>query len=227
MSRRITGEGRLVVMHAGAQARRLGHGFLGCEHLLFGLASVDSEAGTVLRARGITPQRYEEEFVNLVGPHRSPPGSPATDPFDREALASIGIDVDAVRERIEAVFGAGALTRTHAHLARRRFGRPRRAGHLPLTRRANKCLGRAQRHERVGHSRHLVAEEIALALLTTNRGLVPPRILSALGTSAPRPPCRNPPPIPTRALTHSRPVVNPGDMMTASFKPAGSVRCPV
>jgi hypothetical protein len=188
MSRRITGEGRLVVMLAGEQARRLGHGFLGCEHLLYGLASVDSEAGTVLRARGITPQRYEEEFVNLVGLHRSAAGGAGADPFDREALASIGIDMDAVRERIEAAFGPGALTRTDNHGARHCFGRPRRAGipsgHLPLTRRAKKCLGRALRHEGVRHSRHLVPEEIALALLTTNRGLVP-RILSALGTPAP------------------------------------------
>jgi ATP-dependent Clp protease ATP-binding subunit ClpA len=187
MPRRITGEGRLVVTLAGEQARRLGHGFLGCEHLLYGLASVDSEAGTVLRARGITPQRYEEEFVNLVGLHRSSAGGAATDPFDREALAAIGIDMDAVRERVEAVFGSGALTRTDNHRARRRFGRPRRAwipsGHLPLTRRAKKCLGRALRHEQVRHSRHLVPDEIALALLATNRGVVP-RILSALGTSA-------------------------------------------
>jgi ATP-dependent Clp protease ATP-binding subunit ClpA len=187
MSRRITGDGRRVVMLAGEQARRLGHGFLGCEHLLYGLASVDSEAGTVLRARGITPQRYEAEFVNLVGPHRSAAGGTATDPFDREALAAIGIDMEAVRERIEAAFGPGALTRTHAHRVRRRFGRPRRAGipsgHLPLTRRAKKCLGRALRHEQVRHSRELVPEEIALALLATNRGLAP-RILSALGTTA-------------------------------------------
>ncbi len=188
MPPRITGEGRLVVVLAGEQARRLGHGFLGCEHLLYGLASVDSEAGTVLRARGITPQRYEEEFVNLVGPHRSSAGGPGTDPFDREALAAIGIDMDAVRERIEAAFGPGALTRTDNHRARRRFGRPRRAGipsgHLPLTRRAKRCLRRALRHEQVGHGRHLVPEEIALAVLATNRGVVP-RILSGLGTSAP------------------------------------------
>jgi Clp amino terminal domain, pathogenicity island component len=187
MSRRITGEGRLVVMLAGEQARRLGHGFLGCEHLMYGLASVDSAAGTVLRGRGITPQRYEEEFVNLVGPHRSAAGGAVTDPFDREALAAIGIDMDAVRERIEAVFGPGALTRTDNYQVRRRFGRPRRAGipsgHLPLTRRAKKCLVRALRHEQIGHSRHVVPEEIALALLATNRGVVP-RILSALGTSA-------------------------------------------
>ena len=84
MSRRITGEGRLVVTLAGEQARRLGHGFLGCEHLLYGLASVDSEAGTVLRARGITPQRYEEEFVNLVGPHRLP--APAVLPPTRSTV---------------------------------------------------------------------------------------------------------------------------------------------
>jgi Clp amino terminal domain, pathogenicity island component len=189
MSRRVTGEGRLVVMLAGEQARRLGHGFLGCEHLLYGVASVDSEAGMVLRARGITPQRYEEEFVNLVGPHRpAGAGDAATDPFDREALAAIGIDIDAVRERIEATFGPGALTRADNDQARRRFGRSRRAGipsgHLPLTRRAKKCLGRALRNEQIRHSRHLVPEEIALALLTTNRGLVP-RILSALGTCAP------------------------------------------
>ncbi len=188
MSGRVTGEGRLVVTLAGEQARRLGHGFLGCEHLLYGVASVDSDAGTVLRARGITPQRYEQEFVNLIDPHRSTGRQTPVDPFDREALAAIGIDLDVVRERVETAFGPGALTRTDNHRTRRPFGRPRRvgipSGHLPLTRRAKRCLVCAMRSDQERRSRHLTPDEIALALLATKHGLVP-RILAAMGTSAP------------------------------------------
>jgi ATP-dependent Clp protease ATP-binding subunit ClpA len=174
-------------MLAEEQARRLGHDFLGCEHLLYGLARVDSQASTVLRDRGVTPQRYEQQFVTLTGPHGPTGGERAADPLDGDALATIGIDIDVVRERIESVFGPGALTRTRARPARLHLHRPRRprprCGHLPLTRRAKKCLGRALRQEREHRGAYLSAEEIALALLAMNRGLTA-RILSAMGVSA-------------------------------------------
>ena len=67
--------------------------------------------------------------------------------LDREALASVGIDLDVVRARIEAVFGPDALTRPLpavgprrrpawgkgplAGLTRRRRRRARRSGPLP------------------------------------------------------------------------------------------------
>ena len=48
MPERFTGDARQVVVCASEQARRLGHGFIGGEHLLYGLASAGGEVGAVL-----------------------------------------------------------------------------------------------------------------------------------------------------------------------------------
>ena len=175
-------------MCASEQARRLGHGFIGGEHLLYGLACADGEVGAVLRDRGVTPERVESEFVRLIGSaHSSHDGGNGDlfDSLDRDALSTIGIDLDIVRERVEAVFGPGALTadapESHRwHHRRRRHG----SGHLPVTRRAKKCLAHSLHEARAAHTGHLGAEHIALALLAMDEGL-PPRILSAIGASAP------------------------------------------
>jgi len=66
MPERFTGDARQVVVRASEQARRLGHGFIGGEHLLYGLASAGGEVGAVLRERGVTPERVEAEFVRLT-----------------------------------------------------------------------------------------------------------------------------------------------------------------
>ena len=185
MFEHYTGEGRQVVVRAQEQARRLGHGFIGPEHLLYGLACADGQVGMLLRERGVTPERYEAQFVQLVGP-----GHPATrgagfDPLDRDALTAIGIDLDAVRERVEAAFGPGALTAGAPGSHRWRHRRRRdSSGHLPITRRAKKCLAHSLHEAQAAHAGHLGAEHIALALLAMDAGL-PPRILSAVGASAP------------------------------------------
>jgi ATP-dependent Clp protease ATP-binding subunit ClpA len=182
----FTGEGQQVVARAQEQARRLGHGFIGTEHLLYGLACADGQVGMVLRERGVTPERYEAQFVDLVGPGRRPATHGAgPDLLDRDALSAIGIDLDAVRERIEAVFGPGALTAASESSRRWGHGRRRHApGHLPVTRRARKCLAHSLDEARAAHTAQLGAEHIALTLLAMDEGL-PPRILSAIGARAP------------------------------------------
>src|ERR1700748_1555662 len=65
-------------------------------------------AGAFLRDQGVTPERIEAAILRTVGRGQT------ADPLggiDRQALASIGIDVDVVRARIEATFGPDALTR--------------------------------------------------------------------------------------------------------------------
>jgi len=182
----FTDEGRQVVARAQEQARRLGHGFMGTEHLLYGLACVDGQVGVVLRERGVTPERYEARFVELVGPGPHPAArGGGSDPLDRDALSAIGIDLDVVRERIEAVFGPGALTVGVAGSRRWPRGRRRHArGHRPVTRRAKKCLAHSLDEARAAHTSQLGAEHIALTLLAMDEGL-PPRILSAIGARAP------------------------------------------
>jgi ATP-dependent Clp protease ATP-binding subunit ClpA len=108
MFERLTPGARLAVRHAQQHARRLGHRYLGPEHLLLGLAGSGEPAGAVLREYGITPEYVEEEIVRRAGLGA---GAGLFVDLDQDALSVIGIDLDAVRTRIEASFGTGALAR--------------------------------------------------------------------------------------------------------------------
>ena len=108
MFERFTDTARRVVVQAQEDARRLGHSYIGCEHLLLAAAAADEPASMVLRDQGVTPDRVEAEILRTIGRGQT------ADPLgglDREALAFIGIDLDVVRARIEAAFGPDALTR--------------------------------------------------------------------------------------------------------------------
>jgi ATP-dependent Clp protease ATP-binding subunit ClpA len=208
MFERFTDSARGVVAQAQVNARRLGHSYIGCEHLLLAAAGVDGPAGAALRDQGVTPERIEATLLSTIGPLSG---------LDKEALASIGIDLDAVRVKIEAEFGPDALTRALpaasqsrrptwgkgplAELKRRRRRRgtgnnaphptgpvgnaplspgsaPR--GHIPFTPRAKKTLEISLREAVALHDSTIGAEHITLALLTPRDGTVP-RILAALG----------------------------------------------
>jgi len=119
MFERFTDTARHVVVQAQKDARRLGHNYIGCEHLLLAAAAAAEPASAVLRDQGVTPERVEAEILRAVGRGQT------ADPLgglDRQALAFIGIDLDVVRARIEAAFGPDALTR--ALPAARRCRRP-------------------------------------------------------------------------------------------------------
>jgi hypothetical protein len=107
MLERFTGDARGVVTGAREGALRLGHDWIGCEHLLLALTATGGEVGTILRDQGITPDRVRSEAVRLAG---AGGGASLFDVLDRDALASIGIDLDAVRGKVEAAFGPGAFT---------------------------------------------------------------------------------------------------------------------
>jgi len=155
MPERFTGDARQVVLCASEQARRLGHGFIGGEHLLYGLASADGEVGAVLRGRGVTPERVESEFVRLIGPENTSGGS-LFDTLDRDALSTLGIDLDTVLERIETAFGTAALAPNPPAARRWRRSRSRHVtGQLPLTRRAKKCLESSLREAQARSGGHL------------------------------------------------------------------------
>lgn len=136
MLERFTSGAREVVTAARGNALRLGHRWIGCEHLLLALSASDSQAGLILRGQGVTPERVRVEAVRLAGAGR---GVSLFDVLDADALAAIGIDLDAVRGKVEAAFGPGALT---AAPARRPPGR-RWADRL--TRRARRVRRSAQR----------------------------------------------------------------------------------
>ena len=108
MFERFTDTARHVVVQAQADARRLGHHYIGCEHLLMAAAAAGEPASAVLRDQGVTPDRVEAVIMRAIGPGQT------ADPLgglDRQALAFIGIDVNVVRARIEEAFGPDALTR--------------------------------------------------------------------------------------------------------------------
>ena len=107
MFERFTDSARHVVTQAQADARRLGHNYIGCEHLLLAVAAADEPAGAVLRDQNITPERIEGEILHTIGRGQR---ADLLRGIDREALAAIGIDLDAVRAQIEAAFGPDALT---------------------------------------------------------------------------------------------------------------------
>ena len=212
MFERFTADARTVVIHAQSHARRLGHRYIGTEHLLLPLAHSGQPAGEVLREYGVTPQRVEQELVQRAGLGA---GAGLFADLDSGALAAIGIDLDAVRARIEAAFGTGALTRASQavqgarrpagrwrHLRRQRRARrlipagtpsapgglyqveSRPTGHIPFTPGAKKTLQNTVREAATGHEDHIGVEHIALGLLGVRGGLVPP-ILAAIGTSGP------------------------------------------
>ena len=127
MFERFTDEARLVVANASEYARRLGHRYIGGEHLLLAAASTGQPASEVMRAHGVTPELVEEEIVRRVGLGA---GAGLFAGLDRDALAAIGIDLDAVRARLEASFGPQALANAaqaaHRDLRRRPGPRPPR-----------------------------------------------------------------------------------------------------
>ncbi|WP_052682429.1 Clp protease N-terminal domain-containing protein, partial [Saccharothrix sp. ST-888] len=91
-------------------------------------------------------------------------GAPHPD-VDSAALASIGVDLDAIREAVEASFGAGALDAVPVE-AKRRAGTPR------FTDRAKRTLSLAlQESVRQGGGR-IEAGHILLGLLREGGGVV-------------------------------------------------------
>lgn len=166
MFERFTQEARDVVAGAQAQALRMGHGFIGTEHLLLGmLERRECRAAQVLADLGVGAPRVRGEIVRIVGL-----GAPD---LDADALATIGIDLDEVRTRVEATFGPGALAR--------RGGRcgvmsPR----VPFTARAKKVLELALREAMHRGDRRIGSEHVLLGLTREGEG-VAARILRSRG----------------------------------------------
>jgi ATP-dependent Clp protease ATP-binding subunit ClpA len=95
---------------AGAEeARRLGHAYIGTEHILNVLIrNPDSEAVSLLARAGVSADAVAAALACWL------PKETRSAKIDAAALAELGIDFDAVRERLEQKFGPGALERSHA-----------------------------------------------------------------------------------------------------------------
>jgi hypothetical protein len=186
MTRNFTEDANAIVVQAYEHAIRLGHPCLGGEHLLLALAAASQPAGAVLREHGVTPERAEAEIARL-------PGGGLFGDLDRDALAAVGVDIDAVRATTEASFGQEALTRAARAVHRKpRWFNPRPAAFngrdgafLPLGPGAGQALQRARREAQARHAAQPAGvEDLALGILAISEGLVPP-VLSGLGMSGP------------------------------------------
>jgi ATP-dependent Clp protease ATP-binding subunit ClpA len=115
-------------------------------------------ATAVLRQLGVSADAVEEALWSCVAA-----GLPRIDP---EALATLGIDFEAVRERLEEKFGPGALEHT-------------RSGCLGGTPRTKQALAHALDH---ADGQPLGDERILLGMLTVPDSLAA-QLLGKLGVS--------------------------------------------
>jgi ATP-dependent Clp protease ATP-binding subunit ClpA len=154
MFERFTREARQTVVQAQAEATALRHPRVGTEHLLLGLVGQEATpTSAVLSRHGLTRATVLESVSALVGD------------LDAEALTSLGIDLAAVRDRVEEAFGPGALddpARRHSSTA---------SGHVPFNSRAKKVLELSLREALALKHRHIDDGHIALALLREGEGL--------------------------------------------------------
>ncbi|WP_433781124.1 Clp protease N-terminal domain-containing protein [Actinomycetospora sp. CA-101289] len=160
MFERFTEPARRVVVLAQEDARERGDQSIGSEHLLLALCGAGGTPGAgLLAAQGVTAAAVEADLRR-----GERPGGP--DLPDREALASVGIDLDEVRGRIEDAFGPGALENTRA--AGR--GRRRLWGHIPFEPGAKKALEYSLREAVRRGDRSLGTEHLVLGLLHEETG---------------------------------------------------------
>jgi Clp amino terminal domain, pathogenicity island component len=171
MTRHFNEDTDAIAVQAYEHAIRLRHPYLGGEHLPLALASSQPTDG-VLREHGVTLERTEAEIVPLSRDGLS-------GDLDRDALATVRVDIDAVRATIEASFGQDALTRAAGR--RPRWFDPRRAAFagrdgafLPLGPGVGQTLLAARREAQARHDVQPVGvKDLALGILAVSEGLVP------------------------------------------------------
>jgi ATP-dependent Clp protease ATP-binding subunit ClpA len=153
MFERFTDEARQVVRAAREEALLLHHGFIGCEHLLVALSGGEgTPAAASLAAVGLGHAALRQRLAELADS-----GDRA---LDADALASLGIDLDAVRQAAEANFGRGALDR-----GKQWRGRPCTGGRIPFTPRAKKSLEVALKTAVKRHDQEITSGHLLLGLL--------------------------------------------------------------
>ena len=185
MFERFTEDARQVVVEAQAEARALRHGWIGTEHLLLAALRPGVPLRDVLGQLGVTHENVRQDLGSRSA------GAPGA------ALRDLGIDVDEVRRRVEAVFGPGALDAPPARRRRWFRRRERRGGHISFTTEAKRALERSLREALDLRSRDIRAEHILLGILRdegqvtatlrrlgVDRSAVRRALLSRLGNAA-------------------------------------------
>lgn len=182
MFERFSAGAREVVVRAQQEARSFGHSWVGSEHLLLGvLAQPDAPGVSVLTELGVTLDTGRAALGQVIG-------RGGLDARDADALRTFGIDLDEVRNRVEAAFGPGALDRPVRRRARRRLlwrrGRCEpdySPGHLAFMPRAKRALERSLRESLALGDRRVGVEHVLLGLLDP-KGNMAVELLRHLGT---------------------------------------------
>ena len=145
MFERFTKDARTTVAGAQQVGRETGSRGIDTRHLLVALVE---RPGPVRR----TLQRSGVDVAGLASRTRA---DLRTAGLDREALAGLGIDLDAVRRKADEVFGADALERA---------GRTPR-GHIPFRRDAKKALELSLREAIRLRQKSIRTEHLLLGIL--------------------------------------------------------------
>jgi ATP-dependent Clp protease ATP-binding subunit ClpA len=151
MFERFSRHAKVAVVLAQEEARELGADAIEPQHLLAGvLQSTSREFSSVLAAVGVNAESVRDELS----------AGPASFDDDVEALRAIGIDLPAVRDRVDRAFGAGAFDN-----GVRRSGRRVRRGTLPFAKATKKALELGLR-EALAHQTSVIdSEHLLLGIL--------------------------------------------------------------
>ncbi|MGW0043756.1 Clp protease N-terminal domain-containing protein [Rhodococcus sp. NPDC003348] len=171
MFERFTAAARSVVVQAQGEAKDLSAPRIGTDHVLLGILVVESNSplGAMCAEAGLTAPQVRASLAR--GAEDRPLGE-----TDAEALRSIGIDLDAVRDSVEASFGADALDRGDEGVGRRGWF-ARRTGRIPFTSDAKKALELALRETLARKDTEIGTEHVLLGLL---RG-ADPAVVAVIG----------------------------------------------
>ncbi|WP_030751840.1 Clp protease N-terminal domain-containing protein [Streptomyces griseus] len=179
MFERFTKAARSVVKGAVGHAERGGARSVDAEHLL--LALLDREDTRAAAALGrLCPAERRPALVAALADARRRAGLSRA---DSEALAGLGIDVDAIVARVEETHGTGALS-----------GGRRSPGRRPFSREAKTVLEKSLRVALARGEREIGDEHLLLALTTAggvvaetlaDHGVTYPAVEAALTASAP------------------------------------------
>jgi ATP-dependent Clp protease ATP-binding subunit ClpA len=156
MFERFTDNARAVVKQAQAVSREMGATWIGTEHLLLAMLTTPGLARQALEAAGVDEARTRQEIEIF---YRG----------DADALQTIGIDLDAVRAKVEETFGPGALDLDPPKPRRRWFRKI--VDHSPFTPRSRKVLELSLREALALKHNYIGTEHILLGLIREGNGL--------------------------------------------------------
>jgi ATP-dependent Clp protease ATP-binding subunit ClpA len=151
MFERFTDAARQAVAAAEEESRDLNSGYIGTEHLLIAVAAErQGLGGRILRDLGAAPDDLRDDARRHAGPSA----------IDPDALATLGIDFDEVKRRVEKTFGPGALAR----------GRECK-GHVPFAPAAKKSLELSLRSALSLGDKFIGSEHILLGVARADNGM--------------------------------------------------------